>query len=303
MLAVTLSARDRDARGATIPRTPPPARTPRDEHALQPPTPIDPSRDANPRAGGEAPSAPADVDAASAPRGERPRPPEPTAARALVAAAATTAAVTAVSYAAPASYAGTLVGLTFLAATFWLVLRYDEVTIRDHGLSLGGILEPVPLSAERLARAALRAVAWASLAAAIVFPPFWLGYRLYWAATSPFVLRPPSADEIAAQLLVVALPEEAFFRGYLQSALDRVFPPRVRVLGARLGPAWLISSAIFALGHVLTIQHPARLAVFFPALLFGWLRARTGGVGAPLLFHAACNLFSLTLARGYGLSP
>ncbi|WP_438016140.1 MrtC family glutamic-type intramembrane protease [Sorangium sp. So ce315] len=269
---------------------------------MQPPTPIDPSHDATPLAGGEAPGAPADVNT-GARRDERPRPPEPTAARALAAAAITTAAVTAVSYAAPASYAGTLVGLTFLAATFWLVLRYDEATIRDHGLSLGGILEPAPLSAARLARDGLRAAAWATLVAVIVFPPFWLGYRLYWGAASPFVLRPPSADEIAAQLLVVALPEEAFFRGYLQSALDRVFPPRVRALGAQLGPAWLISSAIFALGHVLTIQHPARLAVFFPALVFGWLRARTGSIGAPLLFHAACNLFSLTLARGYGLSP
>ncbi|WP_437503995.1 myxosortase MrtC [Sorangium sp. So ce1099] len=270
---------------------------------MQPPTPIDPSRDVPPQAGGEAPGARPEASDASTLGGERARPPEPTAPRALLAAAITTAAVTAVSYAAPKSYAGTLVGLTFLAATFWLVLRYDEATIRAHGLSLGGILEPVPLSAARLAGAALRAVAWAALVAAIVFPPFWLGYRLYWGVTSPFVLRPPSADEIAAQLLVIALPEEAFFRGYLQSALDRVFPPRVRFLGAPLGPAWLISAAIFALGHVLTILHPARLAVFFPALLFGWLRARTGGIGAPLLFHAACNLFSLTLATGYGHSP
>ncbi|WP_437325449.1 myxosortase MrtC [Sorangium sp. So ce381] len=272
---------------------------------MQPPTPIEPSRDARPRAGDETPAAPADANAVHASVGERPRAPEPTAARALLAAGVTTAAVTAVSYAAPKSYAGTLVGLTFFAATFWLVLRYDESTIRAHGLSLGGLLEPVPLSPKRLVRAALHAVAWAALVAAIVFPLFWLGYRLYWGATSPFALRPPPslADEIAAQLLVVALPEEAFFRGYLQSALDRVFPPRFRVAGATLGPAWLLSSAIFALGHVLTIQHPARLAVFFPALLFGWLRARTGGIGASLVFHAACNLLSLTLARGYGLSP
>lgn len=233
------------------------------------------------------------------------RPPEPTAARALLAAALVTAAVTAVSYAAPPSYAGTLVGLTFLAATYWLVLRHDDTTVRAYGLSLGGLLEPAPLSTSRLGRAALQAIAWAALLAAVIFPPFWLGYRVYWDPSSPFTLRlpPELADEIAAQLLVVALPEEAFFRGYLQSALDRAFPPRFRVLGAALGAGWLISAAIFALGHVLTIRHPARLAVFFPALLFGWLRARTGGVGAPILFHAACNLFSLTLARGYGLSP
>jgi membrane protease YdiL (CAAX protease family) len=58
---------------------------------------------------------------------------------------------------------------------------------------------------------------------------------------------------------------------------------------------------IFAAGHLATVQVPARLAVFFPALLFGWLRARTGGVGASVFFHATCNLYSLVLGRGYGL--
>ena len=41
--------------------------------------------------------------------------------------------------------------------------------------------------------------------------------------------------------------------------------------------------------------------MFFPALLFGWLRCRTGGIGAAWL-HAMSNLFSATLGRGYGLS-
>ena len=52
---------------------------------------------------------------------------------------------------------------------------------------------------------------------------------------------------------------------------------------------------------MLTIRHPSRLAVFFPALVFGWLRRRTGGVGAPVVFHAACNVFASALGRGYGL--
>ncbi|MCA9547492.1 MAG: CPBP family intramembrane metalloprotease, partial [Myxococcales bacterium] len=28
----------------------------------------------------------------------------------------------------------------------------------------------------------------------------------------------------------------------------------------------------------------------FPSLLFGWLRRRSGGVLAPAIYHAACNL-------------
>ncbi len=224
--------------------------------------------------------------------------------RPLLAAAITTVVVTAVSALSPDKYAATLVGVSFLAATWWLVLRHDETTVRAYGLSLGGVLEPVPLDPRRMARDALSAVGWALLLMAVIFPFFWLGYRAMWHPRMHFALRLPTSffDEIAGQLVVIALPEEAFFRGYLQSSLDRAWAPRWRVLGADLGPGWLVAAAIFALGHFLTIHHPARLAVFFPALVFGWLRKRTGGVGSSLLFHAACNVFSATLGRGYGLS-
>jgi membrane protease YdiL (CAAX protease family) len=221
----------------------------------------------------------------------------------LLAAAITTAVVTASSYLAPDRYAATLVGVGFLASTWVLVLRHDEVTVRAYGLSLGGLLEPTRLDPRRLARTAIVAIGWALLLMALTFPPFAIGYRLYWRPHAHFVFRwPPSLfDEIAGQLVVIALPEEAFFRGYLQTSLDRVWPPRWQILGAKLGPGWLVASAIFALGHVLTIRHPARLAVFFPALVFGWLRQRTGGVGASVVFHASCNVFSATLGRGFGL--
>ena len=98
---------------------------------------------------------------------------------------------------------------------------------------------------------------------------------------------------------MIALPEEAFFRGYVQSSFDDVWPPRWRVLGAPLGVSWVLTAALFAVGHVLTDPRPARLAVFFPALLFGWLRARTRDVLPGIFFHAACNLFSQTLAIGF----
>ena len=100
--------------------------------------------------------------------------------------------------------------------------------------------------------------------------------------------------------MLIALPEEAFYRGYLQSTLDVAFPPRLRVFGAQVGPAIVVVSAIFAVGHFAT-QNPGRLAVFFPSLVFGWMREKTGGVGASIAFHAGCNVFSETLMRGYGI--
>jgi membrane protease YdiL (CAAX protease family) len=228
---------------------------------------------------------------------------------ALVAAGITLLAVTAAAALPLGDYAATAVGGCFLVATWWLVLRHDEITVRAHGLALGGLLEPPSaggpsrLDLRRLGREALVAVSWAALFAVLAFPPFLLGYHGYWRPHGHFTLRwPPSLPSyVAGQLVVIALPEEAFFRGYLQTSLDRVWPPRWRVLGADLGPGWLVAAAIFALGHVLTIRHPARLAVFFPALVFGWLRRRTGGIGASVLFHASCNVFSATLGRGLGL--
>ena len=67
------------------------------------------------------------------------------------------------------------------------------------------------------------------------------------------------------------------------------------------GPSLLVTSAVFALGHLATIHVPTRLAVFFPSLVFGWLRYRTRGIGAGLTFHAMCNVFSEILGKGYHL--
>jgi uncharacterized protein len=145
----------------------------------------------------------------------------------LLAAAVTTAAVTAASYGARGpveKYGATLVGVGFLASTWWLVLRHDEAEIRAHGLSLGGLMEPARIDPRRLLRDARAACNWALLAMAVTFPPFALGYRFFYACSLlhrtlhclpvHFALRAPpsSLDELGGQLVVIALPEEAFFR-------------------------------------------------------------------------------------------
>jgi len=153
---------------------------------------------------------------------------------------------------------------------------------------------------------------------ALVFPLFFLGYRAFVTALptlppglaawlAPYLGRPEFhlrwPDRLllqaAVQVLVVALPEELFYRGWLQTAWARTAPEAgVTVLGARLGRGFLATQALFALGHLVTLQ-PWRLATFFPGLLFGWLRARTGSIAAPVLVHAGSNLFMLTLERSF----
>lgn len=118
---------------------------------------------------------------------------------------------------------------------------------------------------------------------------------------APFRPRLPDGFLLQAvlQLLVVALPEELFYRGWLQTSWRRAVPGRtVRVLGADLGPGFLATQALFALGHLATFQ-PWRLGTFFPGLLFGWLRERTGGLAAPVVLHALSNLFLKVLEASF----
>ena len=66
-----------------------------------------------------------------------------------------------------------------------------------------------------------------------------------------------------------------------------------------MGRTLLVTSALFALGHVLVDFNVQRSAVFFPALVFGWMRARTGSVAAGAAFHALCNLYSDVLHTSF----
>ncbi len=114
-------------------------------------------------------------------------------------------------------------------------------------------------------------------------------------------LRLPDRFPLLAltQLLVVALPEELFYRGWMQTSWAASDPSRrVRVLGADLGRGFLATQALFALGHLVRLQ-PWRLGTFFPGLLFGWLRVRTGGLAAPVLVHALSNLVIAVLESSF----
>jgi membrane protease YdiL (CAAX protease family) len=99
-----------------------------------------------------------------------------------------------------------------------------------------------------------------------------------------------SAEFAAVQLVVVALPEELFFRGVLLGLLEQRFPPARRVLGGGIGLALVLSSLAFAMIHLPKDGDPRALATFFPGLLFGWMRSATGSILAPTITHAASNI-------------
>jgi membrane protease YdiL (CAAX protease family) len=214
-----------------------------------------------------------------------------------------------------------LVGALFLLTAMKLAQREPD-GMRRYGIDLGGVLAPTdedgedgedggsgPFGLFELARTLLAALPRATkelgvalAVATIIFPPFALGFHVYHGPTRPFLPSlPDDAMSFAlAQVLVVALPEEALFRGYFQTRLTDVLPRTHLVAGVRVSlVALVIQAALFALVHYVVDFSPARLAVFFPALVFGWLRAWRGGVGAAIFFHAMSNVYADVLVRGW----
>lgn len=96
-----------------------------------------------------------------------------------------------------------------------------------------------------------------------------------------------SALLIAMQLFFVALPEEVFFRGYLQEKL-----------GNNLKGVAIVS-VFFALGHFFTLCVASgfiggicaqSVLTFFPSLIMGYLYARTGTLWGSIIFHFLSNI-------------
>ncbi len=101
------------------------------------------------------------------------------------------------------------------------------------------------------------------------------------------------------QVILVALPEEIFFRGFLEEALTRAYPPSAKFLGAPFGKAVLINALIFAFSHSLITFQWWHFSIFFPSLLFSWLRQKTGTIWVAAVFHAACNCVAWVIAKSY----
>lgn len=214
-------------------------------------------------------------------------------------------------------YVQLAVGALFLVTAMRLARREPNGPQR-FGIDLAGVLDAPPddrdpgplglLDLGRTLRAALpvaiRECGFALVVAAVVFPPYALGFAWWNEPTLPWTWapRPDLLSFGLAQLLVVGLPEEALFRGYFQTRLTDRWPATVRIFGAELSmPAWIGQAALFGVLHYVVDLNPERLAVFFPGLLFGWIRARRGGIGAALVFHALSNVYGSILETGWGL--
>ena len=149
-------------------------------------------------------------------------------------------------------------------------------------------------------------LAWSLGTCAVVLPLFALAFALFTSGLSslpdplrgmlapyvgtahPLRFHVPLTLDFAGQVAgnaAVAFSEEFFYRGYVTLRFEeRMSAPR----------AALFAALLFALGHLLT-PAPWRLATFFPALWFAFVRARTGTVVGASVCHLLSNVWLLLL--------
>lgn len=144
---------------------------------------------------------------------------------------------------------------------------------------------------------------WFLLVTIIVMPAFLIANQFWqeWVSKQVFMPRmlPHLWLTVVDQLFLVAIPEEIFFRGWLQSRLKPRAGKQWNILGVPLGGYWILTALIFAVAHSIIFYQWWHFSIFFPALLFGWLREKTGSITAPSLFHCLSNLAAYWIGVSY----
>ncbi len=111
-------------------------------------------------------------------------------------------------------------------------------------------------------------------------------------------LQTPLLYELFIQLICVALPEEFFFRGYLQTAIQQMAKNHAKISRYAVVFSIVSASAAFALLH-LPSGNFSRLLTFFPGLLFGFIRYKTNGLLGAIFCHAMCNMMMVVMNVHY----
>jgi membrane protease YdiL (CAAX protease family) len=149
-----------------------------------------------------------------------------------------------------------------------------------------------------------------SVTCIIVLPLLFIALLLlrHWPIIEPAFPMPPASGQLANwiifQFLYIAVFEEIFFRGYLQSNILKALGPQLTVTSdAPAKPdlnhwiAIIISSVAFTTAHMIIHSNPMAILIFLPSVIFGWLFAKTNSLIAPILFHGISNIAFCLMAK------
>lgn len=184
----------------------------------------------------------------------------------------------------------------FGTALSWVAVAVGFLVARRRSLTAHGI-------AWRSVRATFKKVA---LYSAVFLPLYAAGFFLAfgvkgWGVPNPQIF----VFSFVGNLAFAALPEEIFFRGYVQSRLTGAATTVRRIGFLPITRPIVETAAIFAVTHAVFLANPfslqglERLTTFFPGLLFGALRHDADDVMTPAIFHALCNAWLYSLQNGY----
>ncbi len=196
----------------------------------------------------------------------------------------TTAVILTIALLARTTLAGTLWFLspTVLVAAALIPAIVREEPFAEIGLSVGRIKQAFPI----LALTCL-------IAFIATFAGLWLlklnGYE------TPLRVARPAGGRLFAwifyQFLYVAVAEEVFFRGYLQTNIARLASKMKCSQRLQNCVIVVLCAACFAAAHVIVQGQIAPILTFLPGLILAWLFIRTKSLLAPILFHGLANTF------------
>ncbi len=185
-----------------------------------------------------------------------------------------------------------LLGQSCISNALWLVTPAVLVTAAT---------VPTIAGKERFARIGLdirrikSAVSIVSRTCIVVFPATFAGQWLlrFYGLELPLRVALPQNQPwfswVLYQFLYVAVAEEVFFRGYLQSNILRLTNTTKWRCGLQNWASIVLSAACFAGAHAIVQGQATSLLTFLPGLILGWLFIRTRTLLAPILFHGMAN--------------
>jgi hypothetical protein len=171
-----------------------------------------------------------------------------------------------------------------LIAAIWiiipsLILMFQGKEFKAYGITLSGWKRSMKIML---------------MASAITLGVYFIGWYIYATEFHNKSFAPSIQVNMAlltiSILLFVGIPEEYFFRGYLQSELNYIFGRKIKFLSSKFGPGLLITAIIFTLSHILVQMDWSKASLIFLSLILGWLREKTESILASVGLHTFANM-------------